>query len=151
MVIVVDSLDEIKKQKEEVVKINKADIKPVGALLQAKKAESLKQKMNKENEVLSKRIKRETNDSEEEHSEKDIPLENMSPLLASDQLELQSVQDSLPSNHSSVQIKVPQTVSVSEVELKSDPLTSDAANAAFDVKPITRDLKTVDEDEIKSK
>jgi hypothetical protein len=140
-----DSLDEINKQKE--VKINKADIKPVGALLQAKKAESIKKKMKLENEVLSKRIKRETDDSEVEHSEKDITVEKMSPKSPSDQNELRAAKDALPSNYSSVHIKVPQTVSVGEVELKSGTLTSGGANVAFDAKPITRDLKTVDDDE----
>lgn len=143
-----DSLDEIKKQKE--IKINKADIKPVGALLQAKKAESIKMKKTKENEVLSKRTKRETDDSEEEHSEKDIPVETMSSQAPSDQNELYTAKDALPSNHSLVQIKVPQTVSVGEIELKSDTMTSDGANMGFDAKPITRDLKTFDEDEPKS-
>jgi hypothetical protein len=139
-----DSLDEIKKQKE--VKINKADIKPVGALLQAKKAETIKKKMkNLENEVLSKRTKREADDSEVEHSEQDIPVEKMSSQLPSDQSGLDSAKNGLPSNP--VHIKVPQTVSVGEVELKSGTLTSGGTNVAFDAKPITRDLKTVDDDE----
>jgi hypothetical protein len=141
---VLDSLDEIKKQKE--VKINKADIKPVGALLQAKKAETIKKKIkNLENEVLSKRTKREADDSEVEHSEQDIPVEKMSSQLPSDQSGLDSAKNGLPSNP--VHIKVPQTVSVGEVELKSGTLTSGGTNVAFDAKPITRDLKTVDDDE----
>jgi hypothetical protein len=144
--LILDSLDEIKKQKE--VKINKADIKPVGALLQAKKAESIKNKTkNLENEVLSKRAKREADDSKVDHSKQDIPVEKMSSQLPSGQIGLQSATDTLPSNHSLVHIKVPQTVSVGEVELQSGTLTSDGANVAFEAKPITRDLKTVDDDE----
>lgn len=143
-------MDEIKKQKE--VKINKADIKPVGALLQAKKAESIKKKKKKieENEVLSKRAKRDAEGSEEDLPEQDIPVEKISSQLPPVQNELHSVKDALLSNHSSVQIKVPQTISVGEVELKSGTLTSDA-DVVFDAKPITRDLKTFDEDENQSK
>jgi len=115
-----ESIDEIKKQKDE-VKISKADIKPVGALLEAKKAEHSKN--NQENEVLPKRLKRETEEPQGEIKES-IPKET--------------------SSSSAVDIKVPQQLTVSEAKLDSVRLTSGAA-AIFDAKPITRDLKTVDD------
>ncbi|XP_059478045.1 putative sodium-coupled neutral amino acid transporter 10 isoform X2 [Neocloeon triangulifer] len=105
-----ESIAEIKMQQED-NKLSKADIKPVGALLEAKKARNAA-----DNEVLPKRTKRQVESTVEA-----LPVSNVTSM---------------------VELKVPQQLTVSEVKLADVQLNSDQP---FDVKPITRDLKTVEE------
>ncbi|XP_065338875.1 putative sodium-coupled neutral amino acid transporter 10 [Cloeon dipterum] len=138
-----ESIAEIKKQKDDVVQ-NKAKAKPLGALLQAKKLTPVVK--GAENEVLKNRIKREA-EAEMSAASNSVPAPSITGLKSDKTSPPVIKDDSTNSNHSSVELKLPQQLTVSEVKLDAahNQINSDAISL-FDVKPITRDLKTVEEE-----
>ncbi|CAB3376470.1 Hypothetical predicted protein [Cloeon dipterum] len=136
-----ESIAEIKKQKDDVVQ-NKAKAKPLGALLQAKKLTPVVK--SADNEVLKNRIKREA-EAKMSAASNSAPAPSIAGLKSDETSPPIVKDDSTSSNHSTVELKLPQQLTMSEVKLDAAQMNSDTISL-FDVKPITRDLKTVEDE-----